>query len=441
MRKFYTVLIILAALTSDLGAAEKKAKASIILAEPELRAQGCAQHRLVLENFPINREIIFATHRVLQEDPKVFTNTETIRLDEQGIIEIDKRVKTRFYGLDPSGYAPGERVKFRFEEQGRRLCEVSYIPRPLSVKSQDGTFTMEAELLTIAPTMWRLRFHGIQEGEIFSFISNSCGEILTGENPYRSCDIYTMSPDVIGEVGGNDEVTIRRKSGDQALLTLPWGAQIITNLEQERADWPPRSEPKITGGRLYMPVFSILLPDKFWGGTIDGRACDLLSTVTLSDDTSGDLAVIDALQTTAGPVSIEKCLEISKDSFFHWKKSSILRQVPTARVLHEEKWADNQRAGYFVLMEVPAGVGMIDESGEVVEKDVIRGYLVSFIDGRVVSICVQDNVFSFKWCDRYFSLEIIKNELLSQAADILKSYRTEQRVVAESVPTIPKRDA
>jgi hypothetical protein len=141
-----------------------------------------------------------------------------------------------------------------------------------------------------------------------------------------------------------------------------------------------------------------------------------------------------------GTVSIEKCQDISKGGFFHWKKSSILREVTTARVLHEEKWEDKQRAGYFVLMEVPAGVGIIDLSGDVVAKDVIRGYLISFIDSKVVSICVQDNVFSFKWFDQYLSLEIIKNELLSQAADILKSYLTEQPVISESAPTIPNSD-
>jgi hypothetical protein len=287
MRKFYTVLIILAALASDLGAAEKKAKASIILAEPELRAQGCAQHRFVLENFPTHREIIVATQRVLQEDPKAFTEKETISLDEQGIIEVDNDVKIRIYGLEPLGYAPGERVKFRFEDHGQRLCEVSYIPKPISAISKEGTFTMEAELLQIEPTMWQLRFHGIQEGEVFFLTSNSSGEILTDEIPYRCGDVYTVSPDVISEVGGHDMVTIRRKSGDQAVLNLPWGAQIITNLEQApAAGSPSRPQPKISNGRLYMDAFSIALPNKFRCGTIDDRNYEHLSTVTMGDDTT-----------------------------------------------------------------------------------------------------------------------------------------------------------
>jgi hypothetical protein len=146
--------------------------------------------RELLENFPVHREIMVSTHRVHQEDPRIFTNGETICLDDQGIIEVDKRVKTRIYGLDPMGFAPGERVKYRFEGHDQRLCEVSYIPKPVAAISMKGTFTMEAELLAIGHTTWRLRFHGIEEGEVLFLTSNSCGEIMTSEVPYRSCDIY-----------------------------------------------------------------------------------------------------------------------------------------------------------------------------------------------------------------------------------------------------------
>jgi predicted alpha/beta hydrolase family esterase len=196
---------------------------------------------------------------------------------------------------------------------------------------------------------------------------------------------------------------------------------------------PDQGQPKISNGRLYMDAFSIALPNKFRCGTIDDRNYEHLSTVTMGDDTTGDVAVIEALQTSLGPVSIEKCLEISKDGFSTWKKPSTLKQIPTARVLYEEKWEEKPLAGHFALMEVPAGVRMIESSGERVDHDVIRGYLTTFIDGYVVSICIQDKVFSFKCGDRYFSLEIIKNELLSQAVDILKSYRKEQ-------PAVPKGD-
>lgn len=420
MHRFFTVLSVLTTLMPLLEAAEERTpKASIILAEPEWRAQGCAQYRMVLENFPVNRQIMISMRRVIQEYPRVFRTNETISIDEQGLIQFGKHLKVRIYGLDPQGFAPGERVEYRFEDQHQQLCQVSYIPKPIVATSKEGTFTMEAELLTFAPiTTWRLLFQGLEEGEVFSLISNSCGEILTKQSPYDSNGMYILAPDVKGKEGGTDEVTVRRSSGDEAFLSLPWGTRIITDLEQELSKRLP-ADPNINiiDGRFYTKnmAFSFLVPDKFRSGTICENVHGTLSKVILTEEA-----------TNRGQIVVDVIQDWGKKSIgTDGKPSSILSKTPSTRVLQEEEWEDKQHTGFFVLMEEPKGVRIINSLGDVEDIDAIEGHLITVIDGNLVSTCVRDDVFSFKWFGQYFSLEVIKNELLSQAVDLLKSYRPE----------------
>lgn len=229
MRKFG---LLLTALTTFLIPCFGSPTATIVKSDPKMRAQVDGEYHFVFEGFPVNRKIDMLLHRVMQP---VFRQVHTLKFDAKGNVQINDHAKQPIFGLNSIGFVPGERVTYRFQDGDKVLCETSCIPKPLIAVSKEGTFRMEGELLTFNLTTWQLKFQGIEEGELLFSISTSCGEVLSREYEYRSNTIRTLCPEVLGEEGGLNEVTIRRLNGDQAVLVMPWGSEILAELRAQKA--------------------------------------------------------------------------------------------------------------------------------------------------------------------------------------------------------------
>lgn len=187
----------------------------------------------------------------------------------------------------------------------------------------------------------------------------------------------------------------------------------------------PRTAPNVIEGRFYMKnhSFSVLIPLVFQNGYIDEDASEPLSIVMFRDTSGENMATVNVTQTTRFEVAPEVCLLISKQAFPRWV-NIIQTHLASARVIHESEWHGRKLAGTFGLMELPGGVTRQDAGDE----DVIRGYLVSFIEDCIIHITVQDSRFSFKSrAGTYEPLEVIRAELLQQAVALLESYRNELR--------------
>lgn len=232
MRKFGLLLI---AFTTSLAPCFGKPTATIVKTGTEMQQQGCFAYHFVFDDFPVNRKIDMLLQRILQPERDHFKSVHTLKIDSKGNIQVDGQSKSSVFGIDPIEFVSGERVTYRFQDGDEVLCEASCIPRPLTALSKEGTFTMEGELLTADLTVWQLKFQGIEEKEPLSLISMSCGEVLVRQCEYRSHDIHTLLPAVIGVDGGFDEVSVRRANGDQALLVLPWGTQLTADLRAQKA--------------------------------------------------------------------------------------------------------------------------------------------------------------------------------------------------------------
>lgn len=184
-----------------------------------------------------------------------------------------------------------------------------------------------------------------------------------------------------------------------------------------------RGKPNVVDDRFYMKnhSFSVYLPEVFRNGYIDEDASEPLSIAMFRDASGENMVMINVTQTMRYECSPEAWLMISKQAFPRWI-SVIQNQNGAARVLHESEWQSRARAGYFGLMELPGGVTRQDSGDE----DVIRGYLVSFIDDCIIHITVQDSHVSFKSGGVYQPIDTIRAELLRQATLLLESLRCEQ---------------
>lgn len=215
--------------------AEDTLKPSINIAQAtqEQRALGCSDYVVHFDHFPKHQDIQVLFTRVIKGDPQAYRKVEQLRIDDTGCVEINGK-KFLFYSLPSSGFAYGEKVKYRFElSDGTLLAEANYIPKPIRLASQEGTFFLEAVLVEMKPTTYCFYFNGLNENESLHLSSISDPEVIESDFMYHLNDATLFLPGVFGKNGGKAAVKIIRQSGDTIVCSLPWGADIIQELLNE----------------------------------------------------------------------------------------------------------------------------------------------------------------------------------------------------------------
>jgi len=210
-----------------------------------------AAHYLRLEDFPKNKVFYLLVKRLLQDDPDAFCRGEKLLQDEYGNIRV-KGFYTARYGLQPVGYLPGEKVHYRVVlEDETLISEGTYIPRPIVQKSEKGTFTLEAQLLSLDPVNYKLILTGLEEKEEAYVTAVSQREVIERPFKYNSKHPLAYTANAKGVDGGKAYVQITRRSGDTAMVTLLWGSAIWDPLFAEANDG--REHKEFSG---YVPILA-----------------------------------------------------------------------------------------------------------------------------------------------------------------------------------------
>lgn len=181
--------------------------------------------------FPENTEITIQSNRLFQKPSKKgFSNIEKIRIDAEGHLHLfkSKQVVARI-SLESTGrdFLKGERTYFRFlDNNGIILGETSFIPRPIKTSSKNNTFTLEAEIISISPTIYQLHLTGIGSKETIHVKSTSSNEVTEFDTSYTPDNIIAISPTIKDKKGGLCQLEVSRRNGDSAQLRLNWGTSI-----------------------------------------------------------------------------------------------------------------------------------------------------------------------------------------------------------------------
>lgn len=206
----------------------KSPSVKIIKTAPDKLLQGCFENMFEFENFPKNVTFNLLLSRVFQKEPLSYKLVEQLQIDDSNLFII-KGKKYQNYAFTTQGTAFGERFSYRFQlKNGEILAETSFIPKPIQMKSRDGTFSVEAELVLYLPTTaYLLHYAGLEEEEVVHLTSISGEELIESNQKFRPQDKYLYAPQVIGLKGGKSYVDISRVNGDRVCFTLPWGTNII----------------------------------------------------------------------------------------------------------------------------------------------------------------------------------------------------------------------
>lgn len=216
------------------GCAAETPRVSMNPTTPEMQKSGYVGHYAEFINFPLNQDIHVRSSQGVKSDPNKFRTVGTLRIDSSGFATMNgSRIKSFF--VDSGGAYPGLRYWLQFvSPDGQLLAETFYFPRPLQFKSKNQSFTLDAELMSTSPTVYKLDYIGLQPNEgckMRSITQKETGEMNFTYSPQNA---HLYEPTVAGVEGGEAMVIITRASGDQAQAKLPWGSAIAKEVEN---DW------------------------------------------------------------------------------------------------------------------------------------------------------------------------------------------------------------
>lgn len=205
-------------------------KVTIVQTPSKFQSIGLYRHVVFFDNFPKNKDISILFSRVIQKNPKTFKKIEEINFSEEGFITLKSKnnIKIVFYDLSVEGFAKGERANYRFiYPDGTTIAETSYIPIPIHVESNNNTFSVDVELLSVIPsTSYGLYFTDINENEKINVQSISGKETIEKEIIFHEEDANIIMPGNSKQFGGNSSIIITRASGDTLMLKLLWGSAL-----------------------------------------------------------------------------------------------------------------------------------------------------------------------------------------------------------------------
>lgn len=230
MKRILTLLSFVVIGTGSLHLSAGVPTIKIVPMSQELRDQGASENTFVFEDFPLNQEFNLCYTKVVKVDPKSYTKMDIISLDENGLMRLNRGDKYLFYAVDSVGMANGERVTYRCVLPDRTiLAETSYIPHPIHRESRDKTFSVDAELISLAPlTIYSIKYSGLNENEKIHLISISGKETIESDLYHHKDDSHNYLPGVNGKTGGTSTLEATRSTGDKLKLQLKWGDAVLT---------------------------------------------------------------------------------------------------------------------------------------------------------------------------------------------------------------------
>jgi hypothetical protein len=182
-----------------------------------------------LEDFPKNQEISLEIKHIGSANPKKYEHrfSFTIQDDDTMLINQTGQIIQSII-CSSQGYLPGEQVFYRFRTaDGSISKEISGTPTPATIRDKNHKIVLQADLVSIEPTVYQLFLPTMNEGEEYEFKISSLGETTKAKPKYTKAKPLHFSPAAKGNIkGGETILEIRRKNKQIYAIRLPWGTAL-----------------------------------------------------------------------------------------------------------------------------------------------------------------------------------------------------------------------
>jgi hypothetical protein len=185
---------------------------------------GFAKWCVLFDSIPENPPYEMQQKRIIQEAPdQYYTCTNS---NSESIKRCKNAGKSTAMVISAKGYLPGEPVTIRLSGKDAHK-EVTFYPRPLVLKKENGELLARATLCDAHPkqNLYMLEIYGVGKQEKYQFTSHSGEEILT-----QSCEgpiFCTILPEVLGQTRGIANITLQFEEGACYKMQLPWGLELM----------------------------------------------------------------------------------------------------------------------------------------------------------------------------------------------------------------------
>lgn len=175
--------------------------------------------------FPQNVDITLAVKRpIVKGKDQDFGKLLLFRIDNQGQILTESKKVVEALSLNGSGYIPGERIDLRFQSTDQTFkYEMTLVPNPIKAKNTAKGMSLQAEVLSLDPTTYKLLLEGIPNEMEISLRYTGAGAPVDRTFLFDSSLPIIITPDVKEQTGGFALVTLYAKNRGTIKVRLPWG--------------------------------------------------------------------------------------------------------------------------------------------------------------------------------------------------------------------------
>lgn len=200
------------------------------LANCDAQDPECRKYLLEFHGFPLNEEISLYFKRISQEIPNNWESAGKIMIKNSGLILRNGNPAGHLFYLSSSGLLPGERLHLRFRTDKGFSYEFSLIPHPLVMRNFLKKVILEAELMTLEPATYLVKFPGIGAEKVT--LQSAYKERICTFGEHSAAEPCIVNPEVEGEKGGFSKLIVTRKKGQKYTMDLPWGSKFLDYKEK-----------------------------------------------------------------------------------------------------------------------------------------------------------------------------------------------------------------
>ncbi len=230
MKQVFKIIVLLellaGAFIQDLGADEMqpmaKPEVSFCKTSSEYRNAGF-EYKARFKNFPVDTDFRLTVCRSCSLKVNHYMVLTTLRNNSNGTFTADGICKPIL--IQKVGPVPGERLNYKLlAADDSVVATYSFIPSPIITKSKKRRFTVEAELISMAPTIYAISFKGLEPHELVKLQSENNGKLSElYYDPDMHDRIFHFMPGEVKKKSGQVKLTITTNDKDSACLSLTCG--------------------------------------------------------------------------------------------------------------------------------------------------------------------------------------------------------------------------
>ncbi len=196
---------------------------------------GCHKSIIRVHDYPYGKEFVMRWSRSLFKKKRDVRRRLTLTQLFENAEKMEQ--KTPLIVMSSRGFLPGEKITFFLvTPDGYVKSEkMNFTPHPLIVRDRNNRATVIAELESIIPTIYNVRFENFEINERLKFAGISGDTQVSDWVTFKTGFFVKYIPEIPNSKGGTAIVSVERSNGEEMLLPVIWGEAIIPHLKGENS--------------------------------------------------------------------------------------------------------------------------------------------------------------------------------------------------------------